>query len=147
MNTNIAYSLKHIFTFQDDDVFTTFSGNIHPAEMVLKNTNISPNEVNYLDLNITICAISVKYVYVSYDKRDDFNFKIMNYPNLSGNFPKKPCCGVMELIRYANINLHIDSFKLNVLVMVDKLITQNFHRKKLHEIFIYFGKMYSHLCS
>ena len=29
--------------------------------------------------------------------------------------------------------------------MVDKLITQNYHRKKLGEIFIHFGKMYSHL--
>ena len=61
----------------DDDVFTTVSGNTYPAEMVLKNTNISPNEVNYLDLNITIYAIQGKYVYKSsYGKRDDFNFKI-----------------------------------------------------------------------
>ena len=77
--------------------------------MVLKNTiNISPNEVNYLDFNITIGATSCKYVYKSYDKRDDFNFKIMNYPNLSGNVPKKPCYGVFisQLVRYANINLH-----------------------------------------
>ena len=85
VNTNIAYSLKHIFGFQDDlivfeddDVFTTSSGNITPAEMVLKNTNMSPNEVNYLDLNITTFAISGKCVYKSYDERDDFNFKIMN---------------------------------------------------------------------
>ena len=75
MNTNIAYSLKHIFRFQDDlivfeddGVFTTVSGNIYQAEMVLKNTNLSPNEVNCLDLNNTLCAISGKYVYKSYDK-------------------------------------------------------------------------------
>ena len=86
-------------------------------------------------------------MYKSYDKRDDFNFKIMNYPNLSGNVPKKPCYGVFisQLVRYANINLHINSFKLDVMVMVDKLITQNYHKQKLGEIFIYFGKMYSHL--
>ena len=62
--------------------------------MVLRNANISPNEVNYLDFNITICDISGKYLYKSYDKRDDFNFKVMNYLNLSGNIPKKPCFGV-----------------------------------------------------
>ena len=111
--------------------------------MVIKNTNISPNEVNYLDLNITICAITGK----SYDKRDDFNFKIMNYPNLSGNAPKKPSCyGVFisQLVRYANINLHTDSFKLDVMVMVDKLITQNYHRKKLGEIFIHLWVKFGH---
>ena len=131
VNTNITYSMKHIFRFQDelivfegDDVFTTVSGNIYPAEMVLKNSNISPNDVNDLDLNITFCAISGKYVYKLYDKRDDFNLKIMNYPNLSG---KKPCYGavISQLVRYANINLHIDSFKLDVMVMVDKLIRRS----------------------
>ena len=145
VNANIAYSMKHIFRFQDDlivfkddDVFITVSGNIYPAEMVLKNTNISPSEVNYLDLNIAICAIGGKYVYKSYDKRDDFNFKIMNYPNLSGNIPKKPCYGVfiLQLVRYANINFHIDPFKLGVMVMVDKLFTQNYHRKKPGEILL-----------
>ena len=71
----------------------------------------------------------------------------MNYPNLSGNVPKKPCYGVFisQLVSYANINLHIDSNKLDVMVMVDKHITQNDHRKKLGEIVIHFGKMYSHL--
>ena len=85
-------------------------------------------------------------MYKSYDKRVDFNFKIMNYPNLSGNLPKKPCYGIFisQLVRYANINLHIDSFKLDVMVMIDILITQNYHRK-VGEIFIHFGKMYSHL--
>ena len=29
--------------------------------------------------------------------------------------------------------------------MVDKLITRNYHRKKLGEIFIHFGKMHLHL--
>ena len=109
--------------------------------MVLKNTNISPNEVNFLDLNITSCAISGKYVYKSYGKRDDFNFKIMNYPNLSRNVTKKPCYGVFisQMVRYANINLHIDSFKLDVMVMVDKLITQNYHRKKLEKCIHVYG--------
>ena len=80
-------------------------------------------------------------MYILYDKRDYFNFKITNYPNRSGNVPKKPWYGVFisQLVRYANINLHIDSFKLDV--MVDKLITQNYHRKKLGEIFIHLVKM------
>ena len=71
VSTNFAFSV-----LEDDDVFTTVSGNKYPAEMVLKNTNISPNEVNYVDLNITISAISGEYVYKSYDKRDNFNLKL-----------------------------------------------------------------------
>ena len=64
----------------------------------------------------------------------------MNYPNLSGNVPKKPCYGVFisKLVRYANINLHTEYFKLDGMVMIDKVI-------KLGEIFIHLGKMCSHL--
>ena len=147
----VAYSLKQIFRFQDDlivfeddDVFTTVSGNIYPAEIVLKNTNVSPNEVNYLSLKYHNLCYQYVYVYKSYVKRGDFNFKIMNYPNLSGNVPKKPCYGVCisQLVRYDNINLHIDSFKLDVMVMVDKLITGRSWVKYIFTL----GKMYSHLC-
>ena len=50
----------------------------------------------------------------------------MNYPNLSGNVPKNH---VMEFLFHrwydANINSHIDSFKIDVMVMVDKLIVSH----------------------
>lgn len=31
-----------------------------------------------------------------YDKRDDFNFKIINFPNLESNIPKSPAYAIME---------------------------------------------------
>ena len=37
----------------------------------------------------------------------------------------------------------LDSFKLDVMVMVDKLITQNYHRKKLGEICIHLGNVFT----
>jgi hypothetical protein len=36
-----------------------------------------------------------------YDKRDDFNFKIINFPNMCSNIPASPAYGVSQLIRYA----------------------------------------------
>jgi hypothetical protein len=38
-----------------------------------------------------------------YDKRDDFNFKIINFPNMCSNIPASPAYGVYisQLIRYA----------------------------------------------
>ena len=37
-----------------------------------------------------------------YDKRDDFNFKIINFPNICSNIPASPAYGVYisQLIRY-----------------------------------------------
>jgi hypothetical protein len=39
-----------------------------------------------------------------YDKRDDFNFEIINFPNMCSNIPASPAYGVYtiwQLIRYA----------------------------------------------
>ena len=37
-----------------------------------------------------------------YDKRDDFNFKIINFPNMCNNIPASLAYGVyiLQLIRY-----------------------------------------------
>jgi hypothetical protein len=42
----------------------------------------------------------------SYDKRDDFNFKIINFPNMCSNIPASPAYGVYisQLIRYTRVS-------------------------------------------
>ena len=41
--------------------------------------------VSYLDISITI--FESKYVTTVYDKRDDFNFKIVKFPFMDSNIP------------------------------------------------------------
>ena len=55
--------------------------------------------VSYLDISITI--LESKYVTTVYDKRDDFNFKIVEFPFMHSNIPAKPACGVYisQLVR------------------------------------------------
>ena len=65
---------------------------IYPKEMIIKNMNLSHTEVTYLDLKITI--ENNNYVYKSFDKRKDFNFPIVKYPNLKGIIPINPAYGV-----------------------------------------------------
>ena len=42
-----------------------------------------------------------------YDKRDDFNFKIINFPNMCSNIPASPAYGVYisKLIRYRHLHM------------------------------------------
>ena len=52
--------------------------NIYPQELVLNKTSESDEDVSYLDINISICQnIFLTNVY---DKRDNFSFKIVNFP-------------------------------------------------------------------
>ena len=47
-----------------------------------------------------------------YDKRDDFNFVIVNFPFLDGDVPRSPSYGVYitQLIRFARVCSNVDDF-------------------------------------
>ena len=59
-----------------------------------------------LDLSITNGIVSTKI----YDKRDDFNFEIVNFPFLGRDVPRSPSYSVYisQLIRFARIFSHVD---------------------------------------
>ena len=46
-----------------------------------------------------------------YDKRDDFDFDIVNFPFLDGDVPRSASYGVYisQLIRFARVSSHVDS--------------------------------------
>ena len=47
-----------------------------------------------------------------YDKRDDFDFDIVNFPFLDGDVPRRPSYGVyiFQLIRFARVCCHLEDF-------------------------------------
>ena len=55
---------------------------IYPSELQLNKANTSDNEAPFLDLHLSIskCFVSSKI----YDKRDAFDFDIVNFPFLDG---------------------------------------------------------------
>ena len=94
-NIDNIHQLGTAFRYQDDLIifqqYYNAAFNIvdsYPQEMIIKNTNVNINTVNYLDLTISI--LDNRYHYKSYDKRKEFNFQIIRYPNLSGNIPLNP---------------------------------------------------------
>ena len=78
-------------------------GQIYPTELQLNKANSSDTEAPFLDLNLSITngIVSSKI----YDKRDDFNFEIVNFPFLDGDVPRSPSYGVYisQLIRFARV--------------------------------------------
>ena len=127
-NPDILGKLKYIYRFQDDliafeddNMFQNKYKEIYPSEMVLKNTNVSPNEVNYLDLYISV--ENNQYIYRKYDKTNDYPFTVIKYPNLSANTPVKPAYGVFisQLVRYTRINKDINGFIKDTIEIIHKL--------------------------
>ena len=58
-------------------------GQIYPTELQLNKANSSDTEAPFLDLNLSITndIVSSKI----YDKWDDFNFEIVNFPFIDGD--------------------------------------------------------------
>ena len=61
-----------------------------------------------------------------YDKRDDFNFHIINFPFLSSNIPYSPAYGVFisQPIRYARACSSYECFILRAMRLSNKLLGQ-----------------------
>ena len=65
----------------DNPYFEQMVGQIYPTELQLKKAYSSDTEAPFLDLNLSITngIVSSRI----YDKRDDFNFEIVNFPFLT----------------------------------------------------------------
>ena len=67
-------------------ILTIWLSRIYPSELQLNKANTSDNEATFLDLNLSISndIVSTKI----YDKRDDYDFEIVNFSFLDGDVPR-----------------------------------------------------------
>ena len=65
--------------------FDNMISQIYPSELQLNKANTSEKEPAFLDLHLSISndIVSTKI----YDKRDDFDFEIVNFPFIDGDVP------------------------------------------------------------
>ena len=118
---------------------------IYPAELQLNKTNASDTEAAFLDLNLSIHndIVSTK----TYDKRDDFNFDIVNFPFLDGDVPQRPSYGVYisQLIRFARASSHVTDFSNRNKFLTAKLLKQGYRYHKLRKAFSKFYRRHFEL--
>lgn len=126
--------LDDIFNI-DNPYFDKMVSCIYPKELKLNKANTSDTSASFLDLDLSINngIISSKI----YDKRDDFDFKIVNYPNLSGDVPRATSYGVYisQLIRYARACSSVEDFCDRNRVITEKLLKQGYRFDKLRKTF------------
>ena len=85
-------------------------GQIYPTELQLNKANSSDTEAPFLDLKLSMTNGIVSSEI--YDKRDDLNFEIVNFPFLDGDFSRSPAYGVyiFQLIHFARVCSYVDDF-------------------------------------
>ena len=77
---------------------------IYPPELQLNKANTSDSKTPFLSILNGFVSSKI------YDKRDDLDFDIVNFPFLDGDVPRRPSDAVYisQLIRFARICRYVD---------------------------------------
>ena len=145
----LARSFNLCYRYIDDlIVFNNkkFLNYIYPSELTVEKANKSDHLADYLDLTFIIDS-GGKLSTRLYDKRDDFDFYIVNFPFLSSNIPSGPSYGVYisQLIRYGRCCSHYEDFRYCNKCLVDRLLSQGYRALSLEKSFKKFYGRYQDL--
>ena len=116
--------------------------NIYPPELTLKkllNLILEYHIWTFPSVSATINKV--------YDKRENFNFNLVNYPYMCSNIPANPTYGVYvsQLVRISSICDNYVSFVKRHQLLTKRLIKQGFWYSKLSVSFKKFSRRHSTL--
>jgi hypothetical protein len=96
---SLAVTFNSTFRYIDDVLsisnsqFHSYVDLIYPNELEIKDTTECSKFASYLDVLLKLDT-NGKITTQLYDKRDDFNFSIVNFPDLYSNIPASLAYGV-----------------------------------------------------
>ena len=84
-----------------------------------------------------------------YDKRDDFDFDIVNFPFLDGDVARSTSYGdyISQLIRFARVSSHVYEFNTRNQVLTAKLHRQRYRYHKIRKAFSKFYRRHFDIVS
>ena len=119
----------------DNPYFEDMVGRINPPELQLNKANASDTEAPFLDLHLSVSngLVSSKI----YDKRDDFDFDIVNIPFLNGDDPRSTSYGVYisQFIRFARVSRYVTDFNACNKILPGKFLHQGCRYHKVQKAF------------
>ena len=100
--SNTFRYIDDLFSINNVD-FGNYISAIYLPELQLTDTSSSSSEVCYLDTHIKTGDTTTPFRINIYDKRDDFTFRIVNFPHMDSNIPANPASGVYLFISTGEI--------------------------------------------
>ena len=106
----------------DNVCFGSMVGRVFPSGLRLVGPSSSDTKATFLDLHLSISndIVATKI----YDKRDDFEFEVVNFPFLYGNVPRSASYGVCvsQLIRFAGASGCVAGFGAHSGLLAQRLL-------------------------
>ena len=132
----------------DNPYFEGMVNRIYPPELQLNKAYTSDTEAPFLDLHLSISNgfVSSK----TYDKHDDFDFDIVNFPFLDGDVPLSTSYELYELyisqlIWFTRVSSHVVDFNARNKTLTVKLLQQGYRYHKLRKTFSKFYRRHYEL--
>ena len=127
--------IDDLFAINNSNLLKHLQRQIYPPELGITTDDESDQHVHYLDLDILIK--DARFSYCIYDKRDKFNFPIVNFPNLGGNIPVSHSYSTFlsQLVRYARGCLYFEDFQKRTSSLITKLLRQKFQLHRLEKVY------------
>jgi hypothetical protein len=151
---SLSVAFNSTFRYIDDVLSITCNNNhfhsdidsIYPNELEIKDTTQCSTSASYLDVLLKLDT-NGKLSTQLYDKLDNFNFSIVNFPYLCSNIPASPAYGVYisQLIRYARACSTYHQFLVRCSLLTYKLMSQGFQMSRLQAAFHKFYGRYNNL--
>ena len=120
--------------------FLDYLKEIYPSQLTVEEANKSDQLADYFDLTFIIDS-GGKLSTRLYDKRDDFDFHIVNFLFLSINIPFGPpyCVYILQLVRHPRFCSHCNHFRYRNKCLFNRLLSQGYIALRLEK---YFKKFY-----
>ena len=105
---------------------------IYPSELPLNKANTSDTGAAILDIHLSISndIVSTKI----YDRRDDFDFEIVNFSFSDGDV-RSTSYLVSRLIRFARASSYVADFNTRNKLLTQKLLKRGYRYHKLRKTF------------
>ena len=134
--------IDDLLAINNDNFMEKWKNKIYPSELLLTSDDKCDQKVNFLDLHLEIK--NQQFFYCLFDKRDNFNFPIVNFPCLSGNIPTRQSYSVFlaQLIRYCRGCQYAQDFHSRTKILTLKLLKQCFLLPQLQRTYSKFLDKY-----
>ena len=115
--------------------FDNMVSQMYASELQNYKANTSDTKALFLDLHLSISndIVSTKI----YDKLDDFDFEIVNFPFLDDDVPRSTSYGVYisQLKRFTRASSHVADFNTRNKLLTQKLLRQGYPYNELCKAF------------
>ena len=110
-NSTSRYLDDHLLNI-DNNFFDSMINQIYPSKLQLNKANVSDTEASFFNLHLSISEGFIKTKI--FNKWDDIDFDIVNFPFLDVDVPRSTVYGVYisKHTRFARVSSHVDDFIL-----------------------------------